>query len=127
MTQGKYEEAVVHFTEALRLNPGFANAHNNLGDVLYTQGKNEEAAAHYAEALRLSPDYANAHNKLGAFETGEYRRRRLIHRSRAAQSRSAEAHYNLGMSLARGSTRRPRLISPRRCGSIPAPPMPATA
>ena len=42
-------------TEALRLNPGYDEAHNNLGNLLYTQRKYEEAEAHFAEALRLRP------------------------------------------------------------------------
>ena len=95
--QGKYEAAEAHFTEALRLNPGYADAHNNLGNVLYAQGKYEEAEAHFAEALRLNPGYADAHNNLG------------------------------DRPLTPGEVRRRRrLISPRRCGSIPATPMPTT-
>ncbi len=49
-TQGKYEAAAAHFTEALRLAPGFAKAHNDLGNVLNAQGKHEAAVAHFTEA-----------------------------------------------------------------------------
>ena len=64
-SQGKYEAAEAHFAEAVRLHPGYADAHNNLGVVLYAQGKYEAAEAHFTEALRLNPGYADAHNNLG--------------------------------------------------------------
>jgi Flp pilus assembly protein TadD len=33
--QGRTTEAISHYTEALRLQPENAEAHNNLGNVLY--------------------------------------------------------------------------------------------
>ena len=63
--QGKLEEAVASWQQALRLKPDDAEAHNNLGIVLQEQGKLEEAAASLQQALRLKPDYAEAHNNLG--------------------------------------------------------------
>ena len=62
-TQGKYEAAAAHFTEALRLNPDYADAHNNLGTILSRQGRYAEAVAHFAEAIRLRPDDPNAYNE----------------------------------------------------------------
>ena len=37
--QGKLEEAIASYQQALRLKPDFAEAHNNLGNVLQRQGK----------------------------------------------------------------------------------------
>ena len=59
------QEAVRHYTEALRLNPHYAQAHNNLGNALMDGGKAEEAIRHYTEALRLNPNAALFHNNLG--------------------------------------------------------------
>ena len=67
MRQGKLEEAEDSYREALRLKPDYAEAHNNLGNVLWDQGKLEEAEASYREALRLKPDYAEAHTNLGFY------------------------------------------------------------
>ena len=50
------------FREAIRLNPNFAPAHNNLGNVLQELNQLENAALSYARALALNPDYVDAHN-----------------------------------------------------------------
>ena len=49
---------------AIKLNPDFALAHNNLGSSLPDEGKNEEAIAHYKMAIGLKPDYAEAKKNL---------------------------------------------------------------
>jgi enolase len=41
------------FREALRWNPDFADAHNNLGIVLAQQGKPSEALDHFRDAIRI--------------------------------------------------------------------------
>jgi hypothetical protein len=59
--RGRYDEAIVHFGEALRINPRLAYAQNNWGIVLARQGRWTEAVQHYEEALRINPRYAEAH------------------------------------------------------------------
>jgi serine/threonine-protein kinase len=49
----------------LRLKPGYAEAHNNLGLALQDKGQLEEAIAQFKEALHLKSDYAGAHCNLG--------------------------------------------------------------
>jgi Flp pilus assembly protein TadD len=61
---GRYAEAVGEFGEALRLDPGAADVHNNLGGVLAEAGRLPEARAQFEEALRLKPDYAEARDNL---------------------------------------------------------------
>jgi Tfp pilus assembly protein PilF len=48
----------------LRIKPGCAQVHNNLGAALIHKGKIDEAIVHFREALRIRPDYATAHNNL---------------------------------------------------------------
>jgi Flp pilus assembly protein TadD len=64
--QGRIEEAMAQYAEALRLNPDHAKVHNNLGAVLIKQGKLGEALSELAVAVRLDPGNAEAHNNLGA-------------------------------------------------------------
>ncbi len=54
------------YHRAVELKPDFAEAHNNLGNVLKDQGKLAEAEACYRRALELKPDVAEVHNNLGA-------------------------------------------------------------
>ena len=59
-SQGKYDEAIKAYDEAIRLDPNFAKAWNNKGIALYGQGKYDEAIKAYHEAIRLDPKYAEA-------------------------------------------------------------------
>ena len=63
--QGKLDEAIAEYREAIRLQPDDHIGHYNLGDILRSQGKLDEAIAEYREAIRLQPDYAYAHSNLG--------------------------------------------------------------
>ena len=49
----------------MRLNPGNADAHNNLGNVLLQLGRVSEAVTQYEEALRLVPDSAEVEVNCG--------------------------------------------------------------
>jgi protein O-mannosyl-transferase len=56
--QKRPEEAIVHFEKALEINPGFTEAHQNLGDLLYYErGKPTEALVHWREVLRAAPNH----------------------------------------------------------------------
>ena len=62
---GRIDEAILRYSEALRLKPHFEEAHNSLGVALMRQGKQSEGTAQFAEAARLKPDYADARHNLG--------------------------------------------------------------
>jgi tetratricopeptide (TPR) repeat protein len=104
--QGRLDEALAEFTEALRLKPDFDLVHNNLGDLLSRQGRPEEALARYAEAVRINPGSVELRNNLGMalFRQGrideaiaQYAEALRIHPG------NAEVHNNLGAALnARG-------------------------
>jgi tetratricopeptide (TPR) repeat protein len=68
---GDYSEAEAAFREAVRLDPGNADAHTDLGDALHRQGKYSEAEAASREAIRLDPALAWAHNNLGSALYGQ--------------------------------------------------------
>jgi len=46
--------------------PAFADAHNNLGNMLLQKGRLDEAMAHFQKALESLPDFADARSNLGA-------------------------------------------------------------
>jgi protein O-mannosyl-transferase len=63
--EGRLDEAIAHYREALRISPQFAFAQNNIGSALMQKGQLDDAIAHFHEALRLNPDYPEALNNLG--------------------------------------------------------------
>jgi Flp pilus assembly protein TadD len=48
----------------MRLNPDYAEIHNNLGMALGMKGQIDGAISQFQEAIRLNPDDAAAHNNL---------------------------------------------------------------
>jgi len=63
--EGKSDEAIAHYREALAVLPRYAEAHNNLGAVLAPQGHLDEAIMHFRESLRLNPSFPGARYNLG--------------------------------------------------------------
>jgi len=53
--QGKIDEALTLFREAVRVQPDLPVSHTNLGSLLYAQGKLSEALSSYEQARRLDP------------------------------------------------------------------------
>jgi tetratricopeptide (TPR) repeat protein len=51
--QGKLEEAIAQYQQALRLNPNFAEAYYNLGTALYKQGRQDAALTQFKQAREL--------------------------------------------------------------------------
>lgn len=56
--QGKNQEAIKAYLQALQLKPNDADIHNKLGDAYYYAGRLREAIEEYTEAAHLRPDCA---------------------------------------------------------------------
>jgi tetratricopeptide (TPR) repeat protein len=100
--QGKYEEAIVEYRQALRLDVDYVEAHYNLGAALSKQGNHKDAIVEYREVLRLSPGDADAHNKLGIALYKQSKFAEAIVEYRKAvyfKPNHANAYNNLGMAL----------------------------
>lgn len=69
---GLIEEGIRNYRESIRLNPGNAYAHYNLGNALARKGLSADAVREYREAVRIDPDLTAAHFNLGItlFKTG---------------------------------------------------------
>lgn len=62
-------KAIADYTEAIRLNPEFADACFNRGNAYYGKGQYDDAIADYTEAIRLNPKFAEAYyNRGNAYE-----------------------------------------------------------
>jgi Flp pilus assembly protein TadD len=61
---GRTEEAIAQFEAALKAEPSYAEAQNDLGVALGSLGQTEEAIEHFSAALQLQPDYADARYNL---------------------------------------------------------------
>ena len=100
--EGKTDEAVRQFDEAIRLKPDYADAHDNLGLALAAAGKVNEAIDQFREAIRLKPDGAEAHYNLGlAFAMKSQFDEAIDQFQEAVRLKpdDAEAHNNLGVTL----------------------------
>lgn len=62
---GRVDEALQHYREALRLNPRSPEAHNGLGAILGDRMQLDEAVSHLSTALQLRPNYPEAYYNLG--------------------------------------------------------------
>jgi Flp pilus assembly protein TadD len=60
LNQGKYQEAISHLNEALRINPNYAKAHNNLGNAYLMVGNRGLALREYEILKTMNPGLANA-------------------------------------------------------------------
>jgi tetratricopeptide (TPR) repeat protein len=102
MGQGKAEEALPHFREAVQLRPDFAEAHNHLGLALAGLSRPAEAVTSYREAIHLQPDLAQAHHNLGVALRMQGKHAEAEAACREAlrlKPDSPEGHNNLGLAL----------------------------
>ena len=72
--EGRFSDAIAHYSLAVRAKPDLAEAHGNLGVLLAREGNTTEAIAEFMEAIRLKPESVDAHTNLGVVlaARGEY-------------------------------------------------------
>jgi tetratricopeptide (TPR) repeat protein len=102
VVQGRLDEAITHYHEAIALRPTNPRPHYDLGIAFRQQGKNDEAITEYEKALELRPQYEKAHNNLGniLLQTGrDDEAVAHFEKALALHPDYAEAHNNLGNAL----------------------------
>jgi tetratricopeptide (TPR) repeat protein len=106
MELGKVTDAIWHLTEAVRLDPDYAIAHNELGYALEQSGRIREAIDQYEQAVRIRPEMAEAHYNLGNALVHTHELDAAIGQYQEAmrlEPNHRELHYNFGeVLLARG-------------------------
>ncbi|MBL4889505.1 MAG: tetratricopeptide repeat protein [Candidatus Lindowbacteria bacterium] len=122
----QFDDALDHYSEALRLLPNNANGHHNMGTTLVKLGRVEEGNFHHAEyhflnaiaqlrlgksnpavehlknAVRFNPDHTAAHFELGKLFGQLGKANKAIEQFDAAIKTNPDlpkAHYNLGIAL----------------------------
>src|SRR6185436_17379440 len=102
--QRKYDEAILHFNEVLRMSPDFFDALLNMGITLFEQGKLDEAITYYRRALGVQPQSSKAQMQLAlALVQQEKNDEALQEFRKAAELRPEDPNVrtNLGLMLAR--------------------------
>jgi protein O-GlcNAc transferase len=64
--QGKIDQAVSHYMEAIQIDPRFADAYSNLGNAYKELGRLEDAIKCYDAAINLKPTFSDAYSNLGS-------------------------------------------------------------
>ena len=104
LEKGKFDKAVLHIKESLRIEPGCKAALYNLGAALSAQGKLDKAVLHYNDVLKINPEDAIVHNNLADVLSGQGKLdEAVLHYNKALKINSdhADAHCSLGSLLAR--------------------------
>jgi len=99
--EGKHQEAIESFKQAIRINPDHANAHYNLGTAYDELGKYEDAIVSYKQALMINPDDASTHYNLGLayYNLGKYEEAIESYKQAIRIDPDyADAHNNLGFA-----------------------------
>lgn len=55
-----YDQALFSYQKALKIDPGYADAYNNLGVLYYKKGRYGEAIEELKKAIEITPDYPGA-------------------------------------------------------------------
>ena len=97
----RWDEAIREFSEARRLNPGYAQWAANLGVVLDQVGRKAEARVQYEAALAIDPHHVDAHHNYGLQLAHEGKLDEAIRHFEEALHDNPDhykVHYNLGVA-----------------------------
>ena len=104
LEKGKFDKAVLHIKESLRIEPGCKAALYNLGAALSAQRKLDKAVLHYNDVLKINPEDAIVHNNMADVLSVQGKLdEAVLHYNKALKINSdhADAHCSLGSLLAR--------------------------
>ena len=96
---GNFQQAVVAYNEAIRLNPKYVDAYNDRGVARLALGNVSEGITDFKQALKINPQYSVAYVNLGIahLQQNDYQQA-ITNFDRALQINSnfADAYFNRG-------------------------------
>jgi predicted TPR repeat methyltransferase len=99
---GRLGEAEQKYREAIALDPGYVEAHNNLGSILQASGRVAEATSHFVQAFRINPKDATVVFNLAVALAAQHLFKEavvLYREAIALNPSSADAHAGLAYNL----------------------------
>jgi tetratricopeptide (TPR) repeat protein len=99
--EGKFNEAVYHYNEAIRITPYYADDYKNRGNAYAKLGQYQLAIEDYNQAIRLQPDCVDAYYGRGTIYGGLGRYQSAIENLSEAirlQPDHIYAYYNRGIA-----------------------------
>jgi tetratricopeptide (TPR) repeat protein len=102
--KGELDAAIDSYKQALKINPDYAEAYNNMAYALKKQAKMEEAIEAYNKALTIKPDVAEVYNNMGLALVDYGQMEEAIEAFNKALSLNpdhAESYNNMGNALTR--------------------------
>jgi protein O-GlcNAc transferase len=100
--EGRLDEAMQRYLDAIRLAPNPARAHLNRGNILLLKGDLQGALDAFRTAIKHKPDYAGAYYNIGNALLGNKQLSEAVASYRRAleiQPDYAEVHCSLGVAL----------------------------
>ena len=103
LKERRFNEAIVHFAETIRIKPDDVEACNNLGYAYIFQGDLDRATFYFLEATRIKPGHVKANNNLGHVFLKQKRFNEAINRYREVlriEPENAMTHNHIGLAYA---------------------------
>jgi tetratricopeptide (TPR) repeat protein len=100
--KGKLSNAEKAYKKAIKINPNFAEAHCNLGNILLERGRLKEASNAFLKALKLLPENPMLLNNVGnvlQLQGENEKALTLLNKAISQDPDNAHAHNNLGNAL----------------------------
>jgi tetratricopeptide (TPR) repeat protein len=102
LSENRFQEAIVKFQRAIKINPNYSRPQNNLGNAFSELRKFDEAIKYYQQAIKIEPNYAEAFNNLANAlrQTGKIEES-IVYYNEAIRLKKDydEAYFNLGITL----------------------------
>ena len=98
--QRDYAKAIQAYQKVIEIDPGYAEAYNNLGIIYQEAGDFDRALSAYQKAIEINPKYEKALNNLGIllYLKGRYEESiRAFQKALTLNANNIESHTNLGI------------------------------